>query len=335
MPKIKLEKNCLMAKKTYRFNTEKLQYELIKPTLKSLLIRFVPTLILGLVFSAAVLTIAYTFFSSPKELIQAREIEQFKLQYDILQDRIARIEKVAKDLQERDDNIYRVIFEAEPVSSEIREAGMGGSDRYSKLKGYKNSDLVMNTTKMIDDLSNKLVVQSKSYDEVFELAKNKEEMLACIPAIQPISDKYKGRISAFYGYRIHPIYKTKIFHEGVDFTAPTGTVVYASGNGKVVEADKSNYGYGNIIQIDHGYGYSTIYGHLQKIIVAEGTYVKRGQIIGTVGNTGLSTGSHLHYEVHKNGNRVNPIYYFFNDMNVDDYDKIIKQANYSVANSSR
>ncbi len=321
-----------MAKNIYRFNEENLQYELIKPTLKSRLIRVFSMVFSGLFFALLVLFISMNFFRSPKELIQQREIDQFKLQFSILNDRLDRLDNVAKDLQERDDNIYRVIFEAEPVPEEIREAGMGGSDRYSKLRGFKNSDLIINTSKKVDQLSNKMYVQSKSFDEVFEMARNKERMMACIPAIQPISDKYKRRISAFYGYRIHPIYKTKIFHEGIDFSAPVGTDVYASGDGVVVQATRSNYGYGNIIKIDHGYGYMTVYAHLDKIDVRKGQKIKRGQIIGLVGNTGLSTGPHLHYEVRKNDRRVNPIYYFFNDLNVEDYDEIIKLASYSVAN---
>lgn len=324
-----------MAKKIYRFNEEKLHYELIKPTFKSSLLKIVSFIFTGLFFGAIVIAIAYNFFSSPKELIQQRELDQYELQFSILNDRLERLDKVAGDLQERDDNIYRVIFEAEPVPKEIRDAGIGGADRYSKLKGFKNSDLILATSKKVDELSNKLYVQSKSFDDVFELARNKEAMMACIPAIQPISDKYKGRISNFYGYRIHPIYKTKIFHEGIDFTAPVGTDVYAAGDGVVVEATRSNYGYGNLIKIDHGYGYVTVYGHLHKFIVRKGQKVTRGQTIGAVGSSGLSTGPHLHYEVRKNEKRVNPIYYFFNDLDIQDYDEIIKKANYSVANLSK
>ena len=324
-----------MAKKVYRFNEENLHYEIVKPSFKSGLVKIISYVFSGLFFSIIVLVIASNFFKSPRELILQREIDQFQLQFSILNDRLERLDKVAEELQERDDNIYRIIFEAEPVPDEIREAGMGGADRYSKLKGFKNSDLIVNASKRIDELSNKMYVQSKSFDEVFDMARNKEEMMACIPAIQPISDKYKGRISNFYGFRIHPIYKTRIFHEGVDFTAPVGTTVYAAGDGQVVEAIRSNYGYGNIIKIDHGYGYETTYAHLNKINVHKGQKVKRGFAIGTVGNSGLSTGPHLHYEVSKNNNRVNPIYYFFNDLNVEDYNEIIKLASYSVANVSK
>lgn len=324
-----------MAKKVYRFNEEKLHYELILPTVKSRIAKILSTVFTGLLFAVMVLAIAYNLFSSPKERIQQREIDQYKLQVSIINDRLERIEKVTEDMQERDDNIYRVIFEAEPVPAEIREAGIGGADRYSKLKGFKNSDMIVSTVKKLDDLTNKLYVQSKSFDDVFDLAKNKVEMMAHIPAIQPISDQYKRRISDFYGYRIHPIYKTKIFHEGIDFSAPTGTEVYAAGDGVVIQAAHSNYGYGNIIKIDHGYGYMTYYAHIDKISVRRGQKVKRGFTIGTVGSTGLSTGPHLHYEVHKNNNRVNPLYYFFNDLGVDEYNEIINLANYSVANVSK
>ncbi len=324
-----------MAKNVYLFNKENLQYELFRPSFKAGLLKVVSIVILGLFFAAGILFIAYNFFSSPKELVQQREIEQYSLQFSILNDRIEQLEKVSDNLQERDDNIYRVIFEAEPIPEEIRKAGIGGADRYSKLKGFKNSELVIATSQKMDELSNKMYVQSKSFDDVFEMARNKEKMMASIPAIQPISDKYKQRITNFYGYRIHPIYKTKIFHQGVDFSAPIGTNVYSSGDGVVIQTERSNYGYGNVIKIDHGYGYNTVYAHLNSFKVKKGQIVRRGQIIGAVGNTGLSTGPHLHYEVQKNGNRVNPIYYFFNDLNVEDYDEIIKLASYSIANVSK
>lgn len=323
-----------MAKKIYRFNEDNLQYELIKPTFKTGLLKVISIIFSGLFFASIVIIVAYNFFRSPKELMLQRENQQYELQLSIITDRLERIEKVTKDLQERDDNIYRIIFEAEPIPEDVRKVGIGGADRYSKLKGFKNSALIINTVKKTDELSNKLYVQSKSFDDVFEMARNKEKMMTCIPAIQPISDKYKRRVSAFYGYRIHPIYKTKIFHEGIDFSAPIGTEVYAAGDGIVLHTTRSNYGYGNIIKIDHGYGYITYYAHLSKIKVRKGQKVKRGQTIGTVGSTGLSTGPHLHYEVRKNKKRVNPIYYFFNDLNIEDYDEIIKLASYSVANVS-
>jgi murein DD-endopeptidase MepM/ murein hydrolase activator NlpD len=323
-----------MSKNLYYFDKETLQYEKVKPTIKNRVLRVLSVLFSGLVFTGIVLLVAYNFFSSPKELMQKREIEQYKLQYEILSNRLNRLEKVADNLQDRDDNIYRVIFEAEPVSPDIRQAGIGGSDNYAILKGYKNSDLLINATKRIDHLSNRLYVQSNSYDEVFKMAKNMDQMTACIPAIQPISDKDKRRISSFYGYRIHPIYKRRIFHDGLDFSAAKGTKIYATGDGVVKSASRSSYGYGNKIVIDHGYGYETVYAHMSAFKVKKGQKVRRGQVIGYVGNTGLSTSSHLHYEVHRNGKKVNPIYYFFDDLSHSEYEEIISQAYASVGGST-
>lgn len=318
-----------MGKKLYFFNQQTLQYEKVKPTIKNRLMRVLSVVFTGILFAGLVILIAYNFFNSPKELMQQREIEQFKLQTQILGEKLDRLEKVADNLQDRDDNIYRIIFEAEPVAKEIRQAGIGGSDRYEKLKGYKNSDLLINTTKKLDQLSNRLYVQSTSYDEVYDMAKNMDQMTACIPAIQPISDKYKRRISSFYGYRIHPIYKRRIFHDGLDFSAPLGTEIYAAGDGVVVSASRSSYGYGNKITIDHGYGYKTVYAHMHKFKVRKGQKVTRGQVIGSVGNSGLSTSPHLHYEVIRNDRKVNPIYYFFNDLSPQEYEEIISSANSS------
>lgn len=318
-----------MGKKLYYFDQQTLQYEKVKPSIKNKMMRVLSVVFSGIIFAGAVILMAYNFFNSPKELMQQREIEQFKLQTQILGEKLDRLEKVADNLQDRDDNIYRIIFEAEPVAKEIRQAGIGGSDRYEKLKGFKNSDLLINTNKKLDQLSNRLYVQSISYDEVYDMAKKMDEMTACIPAIQPISDKYKRRISSFYGHRIHPIYKRRIFHDGLDFSAPTGTEVYAAGDGIVISASRSSYGYGNKITIDHGYGYKTVYAHLHKFTIRKGQKVSRGQQIGTVGNSGLSTSPHLHYEVIRNDRKVNPIYYFFNDLSPQEYEEIISSANTS------
>ncbi|OYT15924.1 MAG: peptidase M23 [Bacteroidetes bacterium 4572_77] len=323
-----------MAKNLYYFDHNTLQYEKLKPSIKNKLLRALSVVFSGTVFAGIVLMVAYNFFSSPKELMQERELQQYELQYDILNNRLNRLEYVADNLQDRDDNIYRIIFEAEPVPTEIRQAGVGGSDPYAPLKGYKNSDLLISTTQKMDKLSNKLYVQSHSYDEVFEMAKNMDQMTACIPAIQPISDKYKRRISSFYGYRIHPIYKRKVFHDGLDFSAPSGTEIYAAGDGVIEKASKSSYGYGNKITINHGYGYKTVYAHMKKFNVRRGQKVKRGQVIGFVGNSGLSTAPHLHYEVIRNNKKVNPIYYFFNDLSPEDYEEIIHTANSSSGGSS-
>ena len=313
-----------MAKINYEFNKKSLQFEEVKPSVKERLLKILWVVATGMVFATVVIFLAYTFLDSPKEKMLKREIAQYELQFQIINERLNNAEKVLNDLADRDDNIYRVIFEAEPIPSAIRKAGFGGTDRYSKLEGYKNSDVIINTTKKLDKIVSELVVQSKSFDEVFEMAKNKTKMLACIPAIQPVSNKNLKRLSSYFGYRTDPIYKVKRFHEGIDFSAPVGTPVYATGDGVVKEVKRSRRGYGNRLVIDHGYGYQTVYAHLHSFKVRKGQKVERGQLIATVGNTGKSTAPHLHYEVRKDNRPVNPIYYFFNDLTPDEYETVLK-----------
>lgn len=313
-----------MGKQKYRLDTDSLKIVEHKPTLKEKISKILSILASGLFFAGVVILIAYTFFESPKEKILKRELNQYKLQFEILNDRLSSLEQVAQDLQERDDNIYRVIFEAEPVPQSVREAGFGGTDRYARLEGYKNSELLISTTKKVDKLANKLYVQSKSFDKVFEMAKNKEKMLASLPAIQPVSNNNLKRISSYYGYRTDPFYKVRKFHEGIDFSAPAGTPIYATGEGVVESLKYSHRGYGNRMVIDHGFNYKTVFAHIKDFKVKRGDTVKRGQLIATVGNTGKSTAPHLHYEVHKNDKVVNPIYYFFNDISPRQFEKMVK-----------
>jgi murein DD-endopeptidase MepM/ murein hydrolase activator NlpD len=314
-----------MSKIKYKFNKKSLTFERAHVTLKKRLLYFFTHLSTGVVFAAAVLVLAYNFLDSPKERSQKREIEQMKLQYQLLNGQLDRVTTLIADLQDRDDNIYRVIFEAEPIPNSIRKAGIGGVDRYEKLKGYSNSDLIIETQKTMDRILGQLYVQSKSYDEVFNLAKNKERMLVSIPAIQPINNKDLLRVGSYFGTRVDPFYKVRKFHEGMDFSAPVGTEIYATGNGTVVEAAR-NAGYGNEIIIDHGYSYSTVYAHLSRVFVKPGQKILRGQIIGYVGNTGKSTSPHLHYEVHKNGVAVNPIYFFFNDLTPEQFQMMLEMS---------
>lgn len=313
-----------MGNTKYRFNKKSLQFEEVKITFKMRLVKALHVMLTAMVFTSIVVFVAFTFFDSPKEKMLKREIAQYELQYSVMSERLDMISKVLDNMEERDDNIYRVIFEAEPIPDAIREAGYGGVDRYAKLEGYKNSEVVISTTKKIDEITSRMVVQSKSYDEVYELAINKHEMLSHLPAIQPIDNKVLTRIASGFGYRIHPILKRRIFHDGMDFTAPTGTNIYATGAGTVVEAKRTIHGYGNMIVIDHGFGYQTLYAHLSKFKVRVGQKVVRGQIIGEVGNTGLSSGPHLHYEVHRDGKKVNPVYYFYNDLTPEEYEKVIE-----------
>jgi len=313
-----------MSKVKYKFNKKSLTFDRVQTTFRKRLWYFFTHLSTGVVFAAVVLVLAFNFIDSPKEKAQKREIEQMKLQYRILNDQLDRATKVMADLQDRDDNIYRVIFEAEPIPGSIREAGIGGVDRYEKLKGYKNSDLIIETEKKMSKILGELYVQSKSFDEVFDLARNKERMLVSIPAIQPVSNKDLRRIGSYFGTRMDPFYKVRKFHEGMDFSAPVGTEVYATGNGAIEMAGHDDGGgYGNEIIIDHGYSYKTVYAHLSRIFVKPGQKILRGQIIGYVGNTGKSTSPHLHYEVRKNGVPLNPIYFFFNDLTADQYQMML------------
>ena len=229
-------------------------------------------------------------------------------------------------LQQRDNNIYRAYFEANPIPEEQRKAGFGGVNRYRYLNGYDNTKLIKTATKKLDILSKQLVVQSKSLDEIVVLAKNKKEMLASIPAIQPVANKDLKRMASGYGYRIHPIYKTRKFHWGMDFSAPRGTPVYATGNGKIEKVKRSRRGYGNQVKINHGFGYKTFYAHLEKYTVRKGQKVKRGDLIGYVGTSGISTAPHLHYEVIKGNRKLNPVYFYFSDLTPEEYNRMLEMA---------
>ncbi len=236
------------------------------------------------------------------------------------------MQKILTDLQNRDDNIDRVIFETEPVPASIRQAGIGGANRYQNFEGSDNFALLLETAKKLDRVKSQIYVQSKSFDEVFEMAKKKEAMVTAIPAIQPVSKRDLKYISSYFGYRIHPFYKTVMFHEGIDFTAPKGAKVYATGDGVVKEASLINLdGFGKKIIIEHGFGYQTIYAHLNSFNVKPGQKVKRGDIIATVGTSGLSTGPHLHYEVIYNHQKVNPAYFMF-DLDPATFQEIIRQS---------
>ncbi|SRR6056297_1658863 len=312
-----------MIRGKYKFNEKKLTYEKIELTGKQKFLRFLTyfaaTLVIALIYN-----IVYSlFFDTPKEKGMKREIQQLLVQYEVLHNRFDLIENTLTDLKQRDDNIYRVIFETEPIPSTIRSAGFGGVDRYENLQGFKNSDLVVQTAKRLDKLTREVYVQSKSYDELIEMAENKEEMVASIPAIMPISNKDLTRTASGWGYRIHPIYKIRKFHEGMDFTASTGTEVYATGDGVVELVETSYRGYGKRIIINHGYGYRTLYAHLSGFNVKKRQKVKRGEVIGFVGSTGTSTAPHLHYEVHKDVKKVNPIHYYFNDLTAEEYERMI------------
>jgi murein DD-endopeptidase MepM/ murein hydrolase activator NlpD len=311
-----------MPKAKYHFNTDSLRFEKVVVSFKKRFLQVSGWLVTALVFGSIVLLFAYSFLDSPKEKQLRRELNEMTLQFEIVQQRMELANAVLADLQKRDDQIYRVIFEAEPIPETVREAGFGGVNRYRNLEGYDNSELMISTTKSLDKLYRQLYIQSKSYDEVFELVKKKAELLSSIPAIQPVNNDDLKRVGSGFGYRIHPIYKTSMMHAGIDFTAPIGTEIYATGNGIIARVEYNGRGYGNNVIINHGFGYQTLYGHMSRFAVRPGQRVNRGDLIGYVGNTGASTGPHVHYEVIRGGKKIDPVNFFFNDLSPEEFDKV-------------
>lgn len=286
---------------------------------------FLRQLFVGMGLGAASFIVLIWIFGSPSEKELRIENSKLVAQYNVLSKRLDEALGVMKDIQQRDDNLYRVVLQADPIADAVRAAGYGGTNRYEELMDMANADLVVNTTQKMDFLDRQLYIQSQSFDEVVNLFKQNDEMLKCIPAIQPVSNKDLKKTASGYGMRIDPIYKTSKFHEGMDFSASTGTPIYATGNGTVTKAGWQS-GYGRVVVINHGYGYETLYAHMNKIDVRKGQKVIRGEVIGEVGNTGKSTGPHLHYEVHVKGRVVNPVNYYFMDLSADDYDRMIQMA---------
>lgn len=315
-----------MVKKKYKFNPDTLNYERIGFSIKEKITKILTFFSSSIAFSLILVVVVIYFYETPRTKELLRENQELLSQYELLLKDLEKVENVLTDLQQRDDNIYRVIFETDPIPSSIRKAGFGGTNKYSHLESLSNSALVIATSRKLDIIAKEAYIQSKSFDEVMQIALNKEDMLASIPAIQPLTNRDLKRTASGWGYRIHPIYKVRKMHWGMDFTAPVGTPIFATGNGKIAEiagSKLSKSGLGLSITIDHGYGYETVYGHLNGFNVTLGQNIKRGDLIGYVGNTGLSTAPHLHYEVHKDGQRVNPAFYYFKDLSPEEYDRMI------------
>jgi murein DD-endopeptidase MepM/ murein hydrolase activator NlpD len=313
-----------MGKIKYKFNPDSLEYYKVSASFKQKALKGL-AFFFAFLLNAGIGYMLYSFvFDSPKEKGLKRQISEMSLNIELFNKQLDQIENVLSDMQQRDDNIYRTIFEAEPLNYSVREAGFGGSNKYKELEKMENSEVVINTAKRLDIIARKAVIQSGSYNVVEKMAEDKAKMLASIPAIQPIANNDLKRTASGWGYRIHPIYKIKKFHYGIDFTAPIGTDIYVTGDGIVEQTESSSRGYGNSIIIDHGFGIKTLYGHMNSFNVRKGQKVKRGDVIGFVGNTGLSSAPHLHYEVIRSGEKVNPINYFFNDLTADEYDTMIE-----------
>lgn len=313
-----------MAELKYRFNPETLNFERIRLSAWQRTKRIVLMLTPGLVVGLLGIVLVYQFVDSPKEANLRRENQQLLVQYELLNKQLSEYDRVLSDVRRRDDNIYRVIFEADPLPTTMRQAGSGGVNRYKDLESFASSDLVIDTRKRLDQLTRQLIVQSKSLDEVAQLVLRKQEMLASIPAVQPIPNEDLTATAGGFGMRIHPIHKIQKFHAGMDFTAKQGTPIHATGDGRVTFADYATNGYGLHVVMDHGFDYQTLYAHLSELKVRHGQRVKRGDVIGLVGNTGLSAGPHLHYEVRKGGEPVDPANYYFNDLSPEEYARMLE-----------
>lgn len=321
-----------MSKVKYYYDPDTLSYRKIerrkRNTLKYVGVFLLASALFGFIF----VFVASQYFESPKEKALARELQNMELQYELLNKQLDEAELVLENIEERDNAIYRLYFEANPIPEEQRRAGFGGVNRYKDLEGYDNSKLIIETKRRLDIIQKQIVVQSKSLDEIAVLAEDKEKFLAAIPAIQPVNNEDLTRMASGYGYRTDPFTKVKKFHFGMDFTAPRGTPVYASGDGMVKRADASASGYGRHIRIDHGYGYVSLYAHLYKYNVRKNQKVKRGDLIGFVGSSGRSEAPHLHYEIFKDGERINPINFYYGNLSPAEFAIMLKNA--SLENQS-
>lgn len=315
-----------MSKQKYVFNHKTLNYEKFEEPTRKRVGRVILYVLSTVVLALVLVFLFYTFFGSPKEKMQAREIEFLKLQYEILEEKIDQMDLALAELEHRDNEVYRVIFEADPIPTTFRKTSGIDTTGFADLQGYLNSDIVLKAERKLDEVASQLKVQSGSYDEVLELAKNKAQMLACIPAILPLKEVDIRGISSYFGYRPDPIYKVSKFHSGIDFASAIGTDVFVTGDGVVETVEENYWGYGNVIIVNHGYGYKTRYAHLSKFGVTQGEKVKRGQVIGYVGSTGKSTGPHLHYEVIRNGEPTDPVHFFFNDLTPEEYETVLELA---------
>ena len=317
-----------MAKVKYYYDSDTLSYRKIEYK-KGRKTKIFFLSLLGMILSGFLLLIIYLnipYIETPREKALKRELSNMELQFELLNKKMVQAQTVLSEIETRDNAIYRVYFEANPISEEQRKAGFGGINRYKNLEGFDNSNLIISTSKKIDVLTKQIVVQSKSLDEIAGLAEEKEKLLKAIPTIKPVKNEDLTRMASGYGYRSDPFTKARKFHRGMDFTAPRGTPVYATGNGVVKRADRRSSGYGRHVRINHGFGYTSLYAHLYKYVVKRGQKVKRGDLIGFVGSTGRSQAPHLHYEIIKDGKRVNPLNFYYGNLSPEEFAELLKVA---------
>jgi murein DD-endopeptidase MepM/ murein hydrolase activator NlpD len=315
-----------MKKIKYYYNTNTLRYEKLETPLRVKLLRVLGFISAAIVTAIIIVSIAYRYFPSATEKRLIQDNQQLAQQFEVLEERTKKIQQQVAELEKRDNEVYRTIFEADPIPDSVRAREMAQQKETRLVMRMANFELENSIVFNINNLTNRIHAQERSYNEIAEFIKNKEQLLACTPAIQPVSNAELKRVASGFGYRIDPVYKTVKFHPGLDFAAPQGTPIYATANGTVRVASNMGTGYGNHVVINHGYGYETLYGHMFRIKVKPGQKVKRGEIIGWVGSTGKSTGPHCHYEVNKNGRHLDPVYFFYNDLTPEQYDRLLKLA---------
>lgn len=323
-----------MARIKYYYDTETCKYERVKTKKTDIILNMLGILALTGVMAGGLIILYYNFFDSPKEIALNNRIKELQYYYDLKIKEIEQTNKALEAIEYRDDNIYRIVLGAEPIDKNIRNAGIGGTDRYADIREKRliDEELILELSEKVDKLKRKVYIELKSQDELKSLAEKKVKLFAAIPAIQPISNKQLVAIASGFGFRIHPIYKVKKLHTGIDFAAPIGTPIYATADGKVEEVSVKFSGYGKMVVINHGFGYKTRYAHMHDFAVRTGQNVKRGELIGYVGDTGVSTAPHLHYEVMMNGVLINPVHYFFNDLTPAEYEKVVELS--SIENQS-
>ena len=317
-----------MSKTKYYFDSDNLEFVPIKNTLGNRIYRLSLFLISSVIFGAFITVILFNtdFVNTPTEIVQEREIDNYELQLKVLNKKLEQVESTLANIEKRDNNLYRAYFEASPIPEDQRKAGFGGINRYDYLEGFESSDLIVNTTERLDILTKELVIQSKSLDEIELLAKNKESLLSSIPSIQPVKSSDLRRMASGYGYRIDPFTKARRMHFGMDFSAKRGTPIYATGDGTVSRADSRAAGFGKHVRIDHGFGYVTIYAHMDRYLVVKGDKIKRGDLIGYVGSSGRSVAPHLHYEIVKDGVKINPINFYSGSLSPAEFEELVKVA---------
>jgi murein DD-endopeptidase MepM/ murein hydrolase activator NlpD len=315
-----------MKKIKYYYNTNTLRYEKLETPLRVKLLRIFGFVAAAFVTAALISYVAFQFIGSPKEKILQRQNENLRDKYGDLKENLVTIQQQMQELEKRDNDVYRAIFEAAPIPDSARAKELANLQEIAEVEKMQGDELVKSIIATLNNLSNRAGAQKNSYDEIDKLVKNKEQLLSHTPAIQPVSNKDLNRIASGFGRRIDPVYKTPKFHAGLDFSAPQGTPIYATADGVVSIGGNTGNGYGNHVVINHGYGYETLYGHMVRVKARSGQAVKRGEVIGWVGSTGKSTGPHCHYEVHKYGNKIDPIYFFYNDLTPEQFDLILKKA---------